>query len=171
MGTNNNMKALILALFALGSHSALAQGGSCPDGFYPIGGQGASGCAPMPGHSGGGDYAEQPGPQPTWLKTWGAIAFSKTNTAVGLAIGERSKREAEEVALRDCRSAGGSDGCWVDMTYHNQCAAIAWGTNYGTAAGAGTKEIASELAVSACSKRTENCRVLYTACSEPILVF
>lgn len=164
------MRIVLVLLLVIASQSVLAEGGSCPAGYYPIGGQGASGCAPIPGESTQTDGRDRP-PPGVWRKTWGAIAFSTSNGAVGLAAGQRTEQEAETAALLDCRAAGGGSGCWVDMRYHNQCAAIAWGINFGTASGAETKDIASERAIANCSKKTSSCKVVYVGCSEPILEF
>lgn len=64
----NNMKAIgfLLGLsFFLFGQTAFAEG-NCPSGYYPIGGQGVSGCAPM---SSGSSGAPQPSGQ--WDTRWG----------------------------------------------------------------------------------------------------
>ncbi|QDH71348.1 DUF4189 domain-containing protein [Lysobacter alkalisoli] len=51
---------------------------------------------------------QQP-PQPTgyWETTWGAIAPSPVGGVVGAAVGAKSKKEAERLALKDCEAKGG----------------------------------------------------------------
>lgn len=69
----------ILAMVVLFWSSPLAAEGNCPSGFYPIGGQGVSGCAPIPGAVAGTASPSAPPPaQPLgeWLTRWGAVAES-----------------------------------------------------------------------------------------------
>lgn len=47
---------VLLAALSLGGGPARAEGGTCPPGFYPAGGIGFVGCAPIPGYDSGGDY-------------------------------------------------------------------------------------------------------------------
>lgn len=54
--------------------------------------------------------AQQPAPdRPTgyWQKTWGAIAPSPVGGVLGTAVGASSKKEAERLALEDCKAERG----------------------------------------------------------------
>ncbi|QDH71345.1 DUF4189 domain-containing protein [Lysobacter alkalisoli] len=48
-------------------------------------------------------------PQPTgwWETTWGAIAPSPVGGVLGTAVGAKSEKEAERLALADCKAKGG----------------------------------------------------------------
>ncbi len=111
--------ASLAVVLALPSDLAWAEG-RCPPGQYPIGGQGAGGCAPIPA---GGSGAESPRPTGRWIKTWGAFAASPSGIA-GAASGWRKKVDAGSAAVRSCSDAGGRD-CQVKFTYKNQCATAA----------------------------------------------
>ncbi len=54
---NQKIKYLLsicsLLMFSSLSHLAWAEG-NCPQGMYPVGGQGVMGCAPIPNYGGGG---------------------------------------------------------------------------------------------------------------------
>ncbi len=118
--------AVVVSLFLGSASTASAEAGSCPQGCYPIGGQGAQGCAPIPGgSSGSGGQSEVPANSPTghWIKTWGSIASSTTSDDVGVSDGKRTKDEAERVALSRCTTGGGGV-CKITMSYFNQC--VSW---------------------------------------------
>ncbi|KAF1028257.1 MAG: hypothetical protein GAK29_00137 [Acinetobacter bereziniae] len=57
---NQKIKYLLsvfsLLMFSSLSHLAWAEG-NCPQGMYPVGGQGVMGCAPIPNYGGGGGVA------------------------------------------------------------------------------------------------------------------
>lgn len=145
-----------------------ADGGSCPDGYYPVGGQGASGCAPIPGYS---DSEGNPEFQasPAWETRWGAIAVDFAMGKFGVGNARRTKDEAEKLALDECKKEGGAR-CEIDLTYYNQCGAIAWGASSAITFRAETKEIASAHAIEACSEKTADCKIYYANCSLPARV-
>nr|WP_080376630.1 DUF4189 domain-containing protein [Stenotrophomonas pavanii] len=99
--------ASLAIVLALTSDLAWAEG-RCPPGQYPIGGQGAGGCAPIPA---GGSGAESPRPTGRWIKTWGAIALSPSG-ASGASTGKKSKSLAAKEAEAVCAQEGAS-GCKV----------------------------------------------------------
>ncbi|SMR80805.1 protein of unknown function [Stenotrophomonas sp. yr243] len=159
---------LVLGGISLGAFqaTAFAEGG-CPAGQYPIGGQGVQGCAPIPG-AGGGD-STAPRATGRWIKTWGAISVSPDGKS-GVAVGKRSKSEAEGEAMGQCVESGGQ-GCRASFAYKNQCVAAVvpssgrGGTSFG---GGETVEKAAELANSVCRKGGgEGCHSVYTACTAP----
>ena len=107
-------------------------------------------------------------PQPTgyWVKTWGAIAPSPKGGVLGTAVGADSKAEAERLALADCKKKGGQS-CQVDLAYHNQCAVMILGQKFISTFGNATIKEASERGLKHCQKNDTNCRVYYSACTEP----
>ncbi|WP_436897433.1 DUF4189 domain-containing protein [Acinetobacter gyllenbergii] len=115
--------------------------------------------------------SQQSAPQPTghWVKTWGAIAPSPKGGVLGTAVGADSKEEAERLALADCKAKGGQS-CQVDLTYHNQCGVMILGDKVFNTAHAASIEEASNLGLKQCKKESGNCRVYYSACTEPYFV-
>ncbi|MBB4131101.1 DUF4189 domain-containing protein [Xanthomonas sp. 3075] len=167
----NFRKEVFLAIaLIMYSSAGLAEQG-CPPGQYPIGGQGVAACAPIPQN--GSTQAARPTGK--WLKTWGAIA-SDGGDNLGVAKNKIKKSEAQKEALEKCRSTSGKE-CTVDFTYENQCASIAEPyvgdksiSGMLSYAGGASKDISSEGAISRCIKDNKDtkCRVIYSACSEPI---
>ncbi|KAB7773733.1 hypothetical protein CEK69_03120 [Xanthomonas sp. LMG 12462] len=173
------LKLLSLCILMCAAYGAHAEGG-CPPGQYPIGGQGAAGCAPMPQSQ----AAPQEAPRPTgyWVKTWGAIAMGAGDgwNSLGVTTGKASKSEAEADALRRCSSDGVKD-CRIGFVYKNQCAAVAEPQVGGRAyldgptsfAAAGDEEAASGVAMERCERENRavsgmQCKVIYTACSKAV---
>lgn len=166
------LKSLMLCFaFCLASF-ARAEGG-CPSGQYPVGGQGAIACAPLP-------QASPQQPTGKWIDTWGAIAMGSINstTTYGVTTGKLSKSEATEDALRRCASHGETN-CRVGLAYKNQCAAVAepqinglpFAEGFSAFMGAIDVARASMLARDKCEKGNRKmpdvqCKVIYTACSE-----
>jgi len=135
--------------------------GNCPSGYYPIGGQGVQGCAPMGGGSGSHTYAG-----PTWRSKWGAIAFSRNGVA-GISNDLLSKRAAKRAARKHCAERGG-EGCKIKFWYANQCVAAGGKPpNSPTFFGTGdSREEASTDALNRCSRVVgEGCSIVYKACS------
>ena len=106
-----------------------------------------------------------------------AVALSKLGASKGgkaraknLSAAKR-KSIAKKAATAECRARGGGEGCkYVSLTYHNQCAAMAWGNERAVTQGAETAEIASDLALRECNKLTTDCKIYYTGCSLPARV-
>lgn len=165
------IKFLLLASLCAYSGIALAEGGTCPAGYYPIGGQGAQGCAPIPNYH-GDDEQGSFAPQEQWQKTWGAIAIDETvnDGGIGTVTGLPDQQAAVGAALAQCRSSGGSDGCELLLSYQNQCAVIVSGVKYLNAHSAETIELASSSAIQKCSQRTTGCKIYYSACSAPVQI-
>ncbi|MEB1609001.1 DUF4189 domain-containing protein [Xanthomonas campestris pv. campestris] len=151
---------------------ASAEGG-CPAGQYPIGGQGAIACAPIPQSQ---TQQAQPTPIGKWIKTWGAVALDESEVgALGVSVGKLSENDARQAALANCFKAGGTR-CKEWTTYRNQCIAIAEPYNNGRSVSGSLQFVTgpsleknNREASSRCfSKNKINCRVIYSACSEPI---
>lgn len=169
------LTALTMALLSVATTSR-AEGGSCPSGYYPVGGQGAQGCAPIPGGASGGSSSSQirlSTPTGKWSMTWGSIAGSKQTQDAGVSTGLRTKAEAEQEAIRKCASAGAKD-CEIAMTYHNQC--VAWVIPSGSSGpgnsglGSGPSEKAAIAGAQMTCKNNQpgKCSVFYTNCTKPI---
>lgn len=128
---------------------------------------GGPGVAPTPlcyWKSGGGQASQPTG---YWEKTWGAIAPSPVGGVLGAAVGASSKEEAERIALEDCEAKGGG-ACEIDLAYHNQCAVMILGDKYINTYSNATIEEASKRGLNRCEKNDTNCRVYYSACTEPV---
>lgn len=98
---------------------------------------------------------------------WGAIAIDPESPAggVGVSSGMPSRRVAEIAALRRCRETGGGSTCRVEVSYGNQCAALAWGDQYYHTAYGPTVDEASEIALRGCARRTGHCKIYYSNCT------
>lgn len=107
---------------------------------------------------------------PVWQSRWGAIAIDPkvTSGGIGLAKGKESRHAAEEAALRDCHTDGGGNTCRIELSYDNQCGVIAWGDLHYTTANSTSLYDASQLALAACAKHTEHCKIVYADCEFPV---
>jgi len=134
---------------------------ACPSGVGP----GSAQCGPDSGTS-RGDSAP---PRPTgyWIKTWGAIAQSNVNGEVGTTVGRFSEEDARKDALRMCAKEGAPE-CKVQLVYHNQCAAIAAGSTGTTFQASQSEERATRLAKESCEKDGDQCKVLYSECTNAV---
>lgn len=163
---------LVVGLLA-SAGNAYAEG-NCPPGSYPIGGQGAVGCAPIsPGDDASTSTNASPSqPAMRWKKTWGAIAVDPVTGDMGTTIGKFSEREAKREAIKLCKKHGAKT-CEV-MSYHNQCGVVAWPSVVGariTMQGGPSIDAASQKALSVCKEKAgSDCRIEYANCSEPVLV-
>jgi len=170
------MKRMVcLFVLALASGSAFAEG-SCPPGSYPIGGQGVQGCAPIP-QTGSGEPRRMV-PDGKWETRWGAVAEGKNAadpngpTATGVAVSQKSKKAATQLALQECKRAGGRE-CEIRIDYYNQCVALADPTAAARNSGATLSSIvraetlsqASAMAKQRCEVGGQQCEVIYSACS------
>lgn len=109
---------------------------------------------------------------PEWESRWGAIAVGSTASGggVGVASDMKTRRSAEEIALKQCRDNGGGNTCHIELAYANQCAVIVWGESYFETASGATKSQAEVEATELCSRQTADCRLYYANCSYPIRV-
>jgi hypothetical protein len=145
-----------------------AEGGVCPPGYYPISSPGFTNCAPIPG---GGNSGSGPAPrdEPVWKTRWMSIAFGMN--AFGAATDMPSKQKAEKAALAQCRDMGAKD-CYINMTTHDQCIAVARGGVTAPSASAYELNEAEDIALEECGKdqRNSNCELYYSACSYSVRV-
>ncbi|WP_430539351.1 DUF4189 domain-containing protein [Luteibacter jiangsuensis] len=160
------MVKVIQSLLATSALATATAWGQCATGVNTGGGN----CVPpdasgMPGYNpGNGQPVGAPEPTPAWVDSWGAIAIDDATGDAGTITDKYSKSEAEQAAMRDC-GIRGAKACKVSLTFHNQCAAIAWGSSaWGTASGAKEQQ-ATEDAMRLCQNQTTECKVVYSACS------
>ncbi|MFS8431137.1 DUF4189 domain-containing protein [Xanthomonas campestris pv. raphani] len=160
----NNMiiKNVFRSMIFLGffcAFSASAEG-SCPAGYYPIGGQGVSGCAPM-GTTGGAS----PQASGEWKTKWGALARSADSSILGVSAKESSKNSARSTALNFCKKAGG-EGCKVTLVYKNACVAQAssYQVNLSITYTESTTKLAEKGALEKCG--SSDCKITYSECSQ-----
>ena len=97
----------------------------------------------------------------------GAIAPSPEGGVLGTAVGAKNKHEAERQALADCQAKGG-EACKVAVAYHNQCAAMILGEKTYNLVRAVSIEEAEQIGFKDCMKDNSNCRIYYSACTEPV---
>ncbi|WP_082065237.1 DUF4189 domain-containing protein [Xanthomonas sp. MUS 060] len=158
--------AFFMLIFSIDANAE----GNCPPGQYPIGGQGAVGCAPIPQ-----DIPETQKARPAgkWLKTWGAVADDGADD-VGVSSDKISKNEAENEAVEKCQGAS-KHKCHVIHTYENQCVAVAEPAQKkgdfirNVASGPSVNEISSRATYN-CEKdnATTRCNIIYTNCTKQI---
>ncbi len=168
------MRAHWLALLPLLVLSKLVHAeGGCPPGQFPIGGQGAVACAPIPQSQ---TQQAQPTPIGKWVKTWGAVALDRADTgAIGASIGKTSESAAQQDAIYNCIKGGGTE-CKGWTTYQNQCIAVAEPYKVEKSVpgslqfvtGPSLEKIKGEASEKCTSINNMTCRVFYSACSEPI---
>ena len=129
---------------------------------------GGGNCVPpdapgMPGYDPAQGNAP-PTPSPVWKDTWGAIVIDSATGGAGTVTDRDTKSDAIRDATRDCESRGAT-GCKVEMTYYNQCAAVAWGVGgHGIARGP-DKSKAEDDAMLSCDESASQCKVVYSGCS------
>ncbi|WP_353505956.1 DUF4189 domain-containing protein [Variovorax fucosicus] len=157
---------MLVAAGALSNGLAHAEGGSCPPGYYPSGGQGWQGCNPIPGYGNQQQAPQQPAPQ--WESRWGAVAIDSPKAVMGVAVDKQSKREASRAAASDCERQGGAN-CEIEAAYDNQCTAVITSNDSHNTPIALTVDQAVAIGMKTCrdAGRT-NCRVYYSACSLPV---
>ena len=140
---------------------------ACPPGMIPYStGNDVSSCGPDNSQE---QQQRQP-PPPRWVDQWGAIATYEPNGSLGTATNMPSQNQAEQAALTDCQSKHNSV-CKIQLTYHNQCAAMVVsdkGYNTGSAA---TVDEAIRTGMKICKDSGDpNCHVYYSACSLPVRI-
>ena len=161
------IKLVFLALF-FSAGTVYAEGGTCPDGYYPANAPGVMGCAPIPDYDDGGN-ASSAAARTAWADRWGAIATDGPNAILGSATGMSSRRKAEKAALSECGAKGGNN-CKIDLAFHNQCAVLVTGDIGHLIQSAATVEEATRLGVEKCNESDANCRAFFSACSLPEVV-
>lgn len=119
---------LILIVFATLLHlPAHAEGGSCPDGLYPIQGQGFTGCAPIPGYNNAPARRGNPHPETNYNGpapgTYGAVAYDRATQNGYTIYAEFSRESAAAAALKACTGKGGKS-CELVTTVHGSVTVV-----------------------------------------------
>jgi hypothetical protein len=156
---------LCLIFFSFIATQVRAEGG-CPPGQYPQQGQGWQTCVPIPGYTEGQDQVTPP---PLWQSRWQAISTDVDKAVLGKSIDTPTQKEAERLALQDCRTQGGTN-CKIAISYGNGCVALAAGDILVSTGSGGSKPEAEERAIGKCRTGAKDCRVYYLACSPPVRV-
>lgn len=158
-----SVSALIATLFA-----APIAWSQCAPGVAPAGNPG---CIPQdrpesPYFHGNPDQLGSSAPTPTavWANRWGAIVADTKNGKTGVSTAQASRNAATRLAMNECNKHGGLR-CELILAYHDQCAAVAYGSGLMGYAGSPTEMEAKQLALKKCAN-TE-CKVVYSACSLP----
>jgi hypothetical protein len=106
---------------------------------------------------------------PIWSTRWGAIALDATGVS-GQAAGERTERSAKRAAVAHCKERGG-EKCEPKFTYYNQCVVVVNTDDNSLTRSASSEDEAKEVAFEACRRRRSNeCKLFYSACSLPVRV-
>lgn len=146
----------VLLLFA---GSVQAEGG-CPPGMIPYRVNDMSSCGPFPA-------GQAQAPAVKWQSRWGAIATYEPDGSLGTATDRPSENDAAQTALADCQSKHGAS-CKVQLTYHDQCAAMVVSDKGYNTQSAATTDIAAQNGMEVCHHSGDpNCHVYYSACSLP----
>ncbi|MDM0038259.1 DUF4189 domain-containing protein [Variovorax sp. J22G21] len=157
-----------LLLGVVVSFTVQAEGGSCPNGYYPIGGQGTMGCAPLPN---GAQRAVPQRPAEVWQDRYGAIYLDLPKGAMGTSTSLASRAASEQAAIADCKARGGID-CKQEASYGNGCIAFVIDDNWHGAVFRKNLDAAKQQAMRDCQgvAGNANCHVYYTDCSQPVRI-
>ncbi|WP_082648477.1 DUF4189 domain-containing protein [Lysobacter capsici] len=162
----------VLALLFSAAVQAVQAEQGCPDGLYPGGAAPAQICIPVPGYGVGGNIPAAAASKAARKLTWGAVALSSTGE-IGAITGQPSESKAKREALARCAGYGGKD-CKLNLAYKNQCVVVVWPSVVGASAfsqSAASVEEASDMALPACAAKSgAQCKIAYSACTEPVLV-
>jgi hypothetical protein len=94
---------------------------------------------------------------------YGAIAYSGSTGTWGASYDFGSRSEAENAALRACKSGD----CEIQVWFMNACGALARADNgsLGWAWASASSAEAEALVLSECGRRGSNCRIICWACT------
>jgi Domain of unknown function (DUF4189) len=159
---------IVLASLVYGS-AAQAEGGSCPDGYYPIGGGNAGwqGCAPIPTSRG---PAPSSGPRvPRYIDNYIAVAWHPKANDVWATWNHRTEAKSTETALNACTEVMG-EGCTIAVNGWNSSVAIARDQDNAVwQAWGNTPENARRNVLNACGEKKQGCQILHVFTAEPIV--
>ena len=155
---------LFLAGLGLSQHAKAE--GNCPSGYYPVGGQGVQGCAPIPG-GGGGGYA------PTYIQSvkmvprWVSYARSPDGLVMGWSVRQHKERASDKQALKACNKRSGQKCEIVAKVTNQQCAYAMVHRDTGqleVVLGSEVMELPQEVAQRSCPN---GCRNIQFQCARP----
>lgn len=161
------MKMLCLLVLLLATTTLHAQA-ACPPGTIPYGtGNDPSACGPDNSQS---DQPQQPQaprlPPQIWADYWGAISTDTPNGILGSSTHASSQANAEQAAVADCRSKGGTQ-CILQVSFRNGCGAMVIGDKGFNVNSAPTLGEAVQKGMAICTKTSGDCHVYYSTCSLP----
>jgi hypothetical protein len=105
-----------------------------------------------------------------WESRWGAIAADGVHGVLGTAHEMTSKTKAQDVAIANCKSKGGSL-CELKNTYANSCGAMIVGETGFNVGSANTLKEAIQNGMKVCQDTgAADCHVYFSDCSSPALV-
>ncbi len=156
---------LVLWGFSTGAQAEAA----CPPGMIPYGaGSDLSACGPDNRRR--SVTPKRPmAPPALWADRYGSIASDADRGIYESVRDMAGVASAEQAALANCKSKGGRK-CEILLTYHNGCAAIAFGDTVYLAQTGPTVEAANQKALSQCDAATTNCHVEFNVCSLPVRI-
>ncbi|GFM81379.1 hypothetical protein PSCICN_20710 [Pseudomonas cichorii] len=84
-------------------------------------------------------------------------------------VGKLTEEEARSAAIYQC-ALGGATDCKVDLAYKNQCVALVSSEINSVVQASASEQRAIDLAMDSCKEDSggRECKVMYTACSDPI---
>lgn len=157
----NFLLVVVTSLACLASGPSFADGGTCPPGYYPVGGGSSIGCAPLPSSS-----AQSHRPRVRWDDRSGALAMDPLSGRFAAVERKSSERQARRAALAEC-----GKGCQVLMAYSNGCMSLVWGGGISFYANGPDAAMAEARALQECSTEAPNqCSVSYTGCSHAVRI-
>ena len=153
--------------------TALAEG-NCPQGMYPIGGQGVQGCAPSPVSSSGSPYNNRP----NWAQTVRGVAMdARGDTFISNSM--RSRGKAKRASMKECKEFGKGE-CTLATLFQAQCVAVAHaglGTETTSVATAMSEQGAVIVAMQQCNAKAAwkqlpqgQCGIARTACTADLFI-
>jgi Domain of unknown function (DUF4189) len=154
----------------------LAQTFVCPNGPGPgeiqvgtTGGSGGVAVIPICASDGSEDSSDSTNvePQgPIWEARWGAVAIG--GGGFGAVADQHTERVAIQAATKQCQTTAADRGknCKA-LSYYNQCAVLAWGSNGYIFQRAVDLPTATSEGMQKCSTQYDDCQIYYSACSLP----
>lgn len=172
-GLQGTLFLCLLLIAGMLPFTALAEG-NCPQGMYPIGGQGVQGCAPIPQNAAGAQYSNRP----NWAQTVAGVAMdSRGDTFISNSM--RSQRKAKREALKECKEFGRGE-CMLATLFQGQCVAVAnagLGTGTTSVVAAMSEQGAVIVAMQHCAAKAsgkqlslDQCRIARTKCTADIFI-
>lgn len=116
------LASALLALAVGHGDPLLAQGGTCPPGYYPVNGGGVMGCAPIPGSGQGSGYESG-----YWADRYATVVWASApdgSPAFSWATRNANQAASDAMAMRACHEQGFRD-CRVAMRFANGYFAVA----------------------------------------------
>ena len=112
---------------------------------------------------------QQQAAPPQWTSRWGAIATDSVKAVLGTATDMASKNEAEQRALKECQTKGGTQ-CKLQNSYSNACVAMITGSKIFNVGSDADLNRAVQSGMKKCTAADTDCHVYYSACSLPVRI-